>query len=240
MPMTEQQRKAIEQQVIQAGRTAYRELVPALQQEVTRIMSQEEDLTPEGRRKRVGQLLPEQRFSIQVGLSEDAQSVIERAREQVERDLGKLKAVEPEEVAARAAVLGPILNTAATEPEQLVNLYRKRHKDPVDRHIIEEAAAAKIDAGGEDVTQFHNQWSAALEEAAVGRSPEEAEAISHQEALDELQGYLNNVITLVNTDLALMDPEFSGDRDSLAVSRPMAEAEVNRYESEHAGEMATA
>ena len=53
--------------------------------------------------------------------------------------------------------------------------------------------------------------------------------------LEELSSYLDNVETLVGADLVLMDPDVAGEeRERVTISRAMAEAAVNRYESEHA------
>jgi len=69
----------------------------------------------------------------------------------------------------------------------------------------------------------------------VGRGPEEVQALSDRTALEELASYLDNAERLVGASLTLMDPSGSGgERESIKIARAMAEAEVNRYESENA------
>ncbi len=212
--------------------------VGALQGVVESIWAMEERLTPEARRKDVSMAPAEGRSGVE-GILETARGALAMGYADIERTLGKLTEVEPEELAARAVVLGPVLRWAPERPERLINLYRQRHLSRADRLLIEETATAVIDAlGGEDNYAFRDAWNGALKEVALQRGPEELEALSQREVLDGLASYLDSAQRLVGADLALMDPLVTGqERDRIAIARARAEAEVNRYETENASVM---
>lgn len=225
--LTDLQRRIIEF-VREAG-----ERVGALRGVVESIWAMEERLTPEARRKDVSMALAEGRSGIE-GILETARGALGMGYADIERTLGKLTEVEPEELAARAVVLGPALRLATERPERLINLYRERHRSRADRLLIEEAASGVIDAlGGEDNYEFRDAWNGVLKDVALARGPEELEATSHRSALDGLASYLDSAEKLVRADLALMDPDITDqDRQRIAMARPYDEATVNRYETQ--------
>ncbi len=104
------------------------------------------------------------------------------------------------------------------------------------RARIEEVASGMIDAlGDSDNYGFRDAWNALQQELALARTPEELEALGHRATLEDLGSYLKNARTLVQADLALIDPTLPrADRDRILTQRPFAEAEVNRYEAENA------
>lgn len=192
-------------------------------------------MTPEARRSDVALALGEGRTRIE-GVLEEARVALNGGYAEIDRTLGKLKEVDPAELMARGTILGPVLRWAPDRPERLINLYRERHDRRADRLLIEETATALIEAqGGEDGYAFRDAWNDALTEAALARSPEEQEALSHRSVLDGLASYLDSVERLAGADLlALANPDTTGqDRESIAIARAMAEAEVNRYEAEN-------
>ncbi len=103
----------------------------------------------------------------------------------------------PEELQRRATLLSPVLNQAVEWPELLINLYRERHLEPADRSLIEGTVTAVIDALGSDVGEFAQDWHSLQQELAFARDPQEAEALSHREALDETSSYLEHAQALV-------------------------------------------
>jgi hypothetical protein len=194
-------------------------------------------LTPEARRSDAAALVAERRERIGQMASE-ARRVLVGARAVLDVEIAALLAVTPEELAAAERTLRPILNAAAQNPEMLLNLYRARHLDGAQRLLIEETAAALIDAlGDSDNYAFGNSWNALQQELAAERGPEEVEANARVRELDALAEYVDAAEAVAVMDLALMDParEASTDqREQMLIGRQMSEAVVNAYENEHA------
>ncbi len=237
--MTAEQIRQIQQQVI--GLVAgMRSSVGQLQNRVDSIWGDTDRLTPAARQSEVAMVLAEGRTRI-LGLIEEPRGILNRAYAEVEGTLGNLTAVAPEELAEAERNLRTALGAASQRPELLLNLYRERHLRPADRRLIEGAALGMIDAlGSSDNYGFRDSWNSLQQELAAARGPEELEAASHRAVLDELAAYLGNVEELVGIDLTLMDPSLTGEsRDQVLITRSLAEAEVNRYETENASVMAT-
>jgi hypothetical protein len=72
---------------------------------------------------------------------------VEVTRTQAEKALADARFVEPTMLAARAAVLQPVLSAAAQDPSVLINAYVRRFGNLVDRILLQETAEAMIDAG---------------------------------------------------------------------------------------------
>lgn len=207
--------------------------VVALAGRVDRIWSDTARLTPEARQNDVAAEIAAGRSGVHASL-EAARGALGPVRSEVEEMLGRVRSVDPGELARRALILSPIMGAAPSDPSRLVNLYRQRHTLPADRRLIEEAASAEIDArGSSDAYEFRDEWLALERELQTSRGPEELEALSYSDEVDGLSGYLDSVDQVIGVDLVLLDPTFNGERGGLDVSRAMAEAEVNRYEAEH-------
>jgi hypothetical protein len=162
---------------------------------------------------------------------QSAREIVDGAYAGVTGTLDTLRAVDPEDLRVRAAILAPTLASAPGEPARLVNLYRQRHRIPADRRIIEEAALAEIDArGSSDSYVFRDEWAAVERELAMSRDPEELEALSSRDDLDEVYVYLDNVERVVRAGLLTMDPTWTGDRALLGVSLAHAIAAINVFE----------
>jgi hypothetical protein len=151
-----------------------------------------------------------------------------------------LKHVDSEELAASERDLRAALNAASQDPMLFLNLYRERHLRSADRLIIERSASGMIDAlGGSDGFAFRDAWNSLQQELALARPEEEQEALSQRARLEELEAYRQNLAILVGADLSLMDPSISREeRDQISISRAMAEAKVNEYETMHASVIA--
>ncbi|MDP9479889.1 MAG: hypothetical protein M3R38_30210, partial [Actinomycetota bacterium] len=118
---------------------------------------------------------------------QSAREIVDAAYAGVLVTLDAVRAVDPEDLRVRAAILAPTLVSASSEPARLVNLYRQRHRIPADRRIIEEAALAEIDArGSSDAYAFRDEWAGVEKELALSRDPEELEALSSRDDLDEV------------------------------------------------------
>jgi hypothetical protein len=228
----------IQRRVMRLGRDA-KEAVADLQSRKDSIMSNTQRLTPQARQQDVAMALGEGRARIMGMLEDDARGVVDRGYAEVERTLGRLQDVDPEELAASERNLRVALNAASQRPELLLNLYRQRHLQRPDRLIVEGTASGMIDAlGDSDNYAFRDAWNSLQQELSLARGPEELEALSQRAALDELSTYLDNLARVVGADLALMDPSISREgRDSTSVARAMAEAVVNEYETLHASVM---
>lgn len=209
--------------------------VAGLQARIDGIMGDTARLTPEAGESDAALALAERRARILAMLGEEAQRVLDVGRAEVEATLVGLTAVGAEELEARERILRPALGASFERPEVLVNLYRQRYRLPADRVLIEASASAVIDGlGDSDNHAFRDEWNGLLQELKASRGPEEFEALSHLDVLDDLESWRDNVSELVGTGLTLMDPSFEGDRDARAISRAMAESAVNEYETRHA------
>ncbi len=78
---------------------------------------------------------------------------------------------------------------------------------------------------------FRDEWAAVERELAMSRDPEELEALSSRDDLDEVYAYLDNVERVVRAGLLTMDPTWRGDRASLGVGTARAIAAINVFES---------
>lgn len=209
--------------------------VEAVRNKKDSIWSDTERLTEPARRKDISMVIIEGKVSID-GVMEDARDIVSRGNDEIDRTLGSLLHVEPEDLQRRATLLAPVLGAATHggNQERLLNLYKARHLQPADRLIIEEAASATIDALGSDVGDFAQDWHSLQQELAVARDPQEAEALSQRGALDETSSYLDAAQALVQVELAVMDPSYDEDRDAAMIAQSLAEAEVTSYETSNA------
>ncbi len=64
----------------------------------------------------------------------------------------------------------------------------------------------------------------------MSRDPEELEALSSRDDLDEVYAYLDNVERVVRAGLLTMDPTWTGDRAPLGVGIARAIAAINVFE----------
>jgi len=188
-------------------------------------------LSIEGRREGVEEVLVEGRPAVEAEISA-ARRDVEDALAAAESRLAEVTSVSPEALAARAAVISPVLSGAMERPEALLNAYRRRFGDLTDRRLLEESAQVVIDGlAGSDGGQFAQGWNALQGELSMQRPPEERQALDDRAELSELSSYLDSAERLVRLDLAALEP--GGLSDGQMVARPLPEAEVNRYESAH-------
>ncbi len=188
-------------------------------------------LSEQGREEEVERILGEGRPAVEAEIR-GARLAIDAGIFQAERRLSELTEVPPEALAARAAVLSPVLNVAFENPEALLNTYRRRFGNPTDRRLLEESAQVVIDGrAGSDGGQLAYDFNALQEELSVQRPPE-ACTLSDRSELLELASYLDSAERVVQADLdALRVEEVSS---TVLIARERAVAEVNRYESVHA------
>lgn len=133
---------------------------------------------------------------------ERAQQQAASAQESAEEAYQKARSVSEEDRAHAAAVLGPVLAAANTDPEALIRAYEKRApKSQAERFVLEDAISVVEDADIGGVT-FSERWAAvraATEETVV--TEEERAAAENLKAAAELEGYLASVRTVGETDL---------------------------------------
>ncbi|MDP9486382.1 MAG: hypothetical protein M3Q49_11485 [Actinomycetota bacterium] len=207
-----------------------REALGDLEARVNAIWADAGRFTVEARTEDVAREIQNGRGVVEAHL-ESAREVVDGAYAGVTEALDAVRAVDPEDLRVRAAILAPTLVSASSEPARLVNLYRQRHRVPADRRIIEEAALAEIDArGSSDSFVFRDEWAGVEKELALSRDPEELEALSGRDDLDEVYAYLDNVERVVRAGLLTMDPTWRGDRAHLGVNLARAIAAINVFE----------
>jgi len=210
---------------------AARSLVEALRLRVEGVMG-DVRLSDQGRHEEVERILGDGRDAVEAELYA-ARVAVDGSLFEAERRLSELTDVSPEALAARAAVLSPVLNVAFENPEALLNTYRRRFGNPTDRRLLEESARVVIDGrGGSDGGQLEYDFNALQEELSAQRPPEERQALSDRAELSELASYLDSAERVVRVDLDALRIE--GVSDGLLIARENAVAEVNRYESLHA------
>lgn len=208
----------------------------SLAAQVEAIMGNSERLTPEARRSDAAALVAERRATIREA-AEQARRILAGGSAVLDVELQRFVGFSEAERDEAERILRPVLDASATAPELLLNLYRKRHRDNAARFLIEQTAAAVIDAVGDlDGGEFRASWEALQEELAAERGPEELEANARRSELDALAEYVDAAEAVAMIDLALMDPASelgNEERGGLGIQRSMAEATVNRYENEH-------
>jgi len=189
-------------------------------------------LSEQGREEEVERILLEGRPAVEAEIHASRLD-INAGVSQAEQRLSELTEVSPEALAARAAVLSPVLGVAFENPEALLNTYRRRFGNPTDRRLLEESAQVVIDGrAGSDGGQLEYDFNALQEELSVQRPSEERQALSDRSELLELASYLDSAERVVQADLdALRVEEVSS---TVLIARENAVAEVNRYESMHA------
>ncbi len=196
-------------------------------------------LSDQGRRERVERILasPEGRPGVAQEIAA-ARRHIEVTFELAGQELEELTAVTPDQMAARAAVLSPVLSSAMERPEGLINAYRRRYENLVDRRLLEESASAVIDALGDNAGPFSEQWHNEQATLQLQRPPEERQALTDRAELEEQAAYLANVERVIQADLdalassAGIGADFGSEEASnTMIARELALAEVNRYES---------
>ncbi len=207
-----------------------REALSDLEARVNSIWADVGRFTIEARTEDVAREIAQGRGVVESHL-QSAREIVDAAYVGVAEALNAVRAVDPEDLRVRAAILAPTLASASSEPSRLVNLYRQRHRVPADRKIIEEAALAEIDARGtSDSGVFRDEWAALERELAMSRDPEELEALSSRDDLDEVYTYLDNVERVVRAGLLTMDPTWTGDRATLGIGIARAIAGINVFE----------
>ena len=210
---------------------AARAAVEALRLRVESVMG-DIRLSVQGREEEVERILGEGRKTVEAELYA-ARVAVDAGIFQAERHLSELTEVAPEVLAARAAVLSPVLNVAFENPEALLNTYRRRFGNPTDRRLLEESARVVIDGrAGSDGGQLEYDFNALQEELSAQRPPEERQALAERAELSELASYLESAERVVRIDLDALRIE--GISDALLIARERAVAAVNRYESLHA------
>jgi|SRR5215211_934669 len=210
---------------------AARSTIEALRTRIDRVLS-DGRLSAQGQEEDVKKILDEGRPAVEAELYA-ARVAIDAGVFQAERRLSELTEVAPEVLAARAAVLSPVLNVAMERREALLNAYRRRFGDPTDRRLLEESARVVIDGlASSDGGQFEYDFNALQEELSAQRPPEERQALSDRAELSELASYIESAERIVQIDLDALRIE--GVSDALLIARENAVAEVNRYESLHA------
>ncbi len=186
-------------------------------------------LSEEGKREEVERLVTEARRRIEEQL-EAAKRAQETALKAAESKLDEVREVSPEVLSARAALLGPVLSGAHENPDALLNTYRRRFSDPVDRRLLEESAQL-LDAFPERAGDFGYRWQQLQEELAGHRPPEERAALSDRWALQGLADYLAAAERLVGLDLT--EIERGRLEGTELVIRAQDIAAVNAFESAH-------
>ncbi len=210
---------------------ASRSALEALREWVASTMS-DARLSTQGRQEEVERIVGEGRGAFEEEIA-SARRDLEFGLNHAEQLLTRLTDVTPEVLAARSAVLSPVLHGAMDRPEALLNAYRRRFGDLTDRRLLEEGAVVVIDGlGGSDGGQFASQWSALQDELSMQRPPEERQALADRSELSELAAYLDNAERLVQIALGALGLDEVAP--SAMISRAMVEAEDNRYESRHA------
>ncbi len=207
-----------------------REALADLEARVNSIWADVGRFTIEARTEDVAREIAQGRGVVEAHL-QSAREIVDASYVGVTEALDAVRAVDPEDLRVRAAILAPALASASSEPARLVNLYRQRHRVPADRRIIEEAALAEIDArGSSDSGVFRAEWAAVERELAMSRDPEELEALSSRDDLDDVYAYLDHVEQLVRAGLLTMDPTWRGDRALLGVGVARAIGAMNSFE----------
>ncbi len=201
---------------LRSAQHASRDELGELEARVGAIWADAARFTVEARTEDVARAIEEGRGAIESMLL-SARGIVDASYAGVRETLDAVRAVDPEDLRVRAAILAPTLASAPGEPARLVNLYRQRHRIPADRKLIEEAALAEIDArGSSDAYAFRDEWAGVEKELALSRDPEELEALSSRDDLDEVYAYLDNVERVVRAGLLTMDPTWRGDRATWA------------------------
>ena len=205
--------------------------------QIEAIMSNTERLTLEARTSDATALVAERRATVQEAAGQ-ARSILSGGYAVLDADLARILAVDSGAMAEAERTLRPVLNASAENPAMLLNLYLQRHRDNAARMLIEQTAAAVIDALGDlDNFAFRDAWNELQRDTAATRGPEELEANARRQELDALAEYVDAAEAVAMIDLALMDPASelgNEERGRLGIQRSMAEATVNRYENEHA------
>src|SRR5215207_7838701 len=109
-----------------------------------RAFFEDDDYTPEGKAKYGGGWLREGRQGVEAAITPARTAAQEAHAAAVER-LEESRSVPADELAARSAILAPVIVAANENPNALVNAYEKRAGSSMaDRLILEETAQAMI------------------------------------------------------------------------------------------------
>jgi len=144
------------------------------------------------------------------------------AGERANKKLAELRHVPDAELAARAAVLQPVIAAAAENPEALIAAYTKRFGNKADRRLLEEVAQGMLDAGLGGIA-FAEQWQRAQPQPTA----EELELMNEAREHQEVTTYLDSVGSVINTDLRELVGEASGME---MIGRERARSNAKRFE----------
>jgi hypothetical protein len=160
---------------------------------------------------------------------ESAERKAKEAREWAENKLHEARIVSAEERAAAAAVLTPVIAAImASDPRGLIALYQRRApQSQADRHIIEDAIQAAIDAGLGNMG-FAEEWGRTRNALADQvETPEERAAIEDLEAVGGLEDYIAHAKRTVEGDLTTAQ---TGESDGHTVASETSRFVVASYE----------
>jgi len=190
--------------------------------------------SPEHRSELLEAALKEARGVVSKRIESERQDVAV-TRKQGEKALADARHVEPDVLAARAAVLAPALSAAAQDPNALTRLFERRFENLTDRRLIAEAAEAMVDAGVGG-PQFAEKWQ--RESARLELPEAEQEALEEIEAASEASGYLDAVEGLADLELRQAAGVPVGGMEHMHAAR--LAAIVHRYENSGTTQLPTA
>lgn len=180
------------------------------------------ELSEEGKKRKIEPLKQECQKKLQT-LAADLQT---------EKDLHikwlktKKTEIDPDDVKMRAAIIGTAL--AMMDNDSMLNLYRARYNDPVERKLIEDFAYLRMDSAKQDGQAI--KFAGELENIRVELDREQPGYEFEQQGNREIQ-YFDDAMKLVNYELQ----DFEGnDLDGAArVHKTNIEFEVNQFEAEY-------
>lgn len=205
-----------------------RSAVESLRQQVAQVQA-DTHLSDEGRTKRITEAVEQARAGVSVHV-ESARETVDLVQRKAQARLDELTHVSDEDMTARAAVLAPILQNAASKPDALIRAYERRFDDRAARRVLEDAASSVLDLlEGGPKTRFAEQWERAQSALQERKPAEEREAEQAVKDADELAGYVNAAERVFSFDLA----EIEGKRgEAFGVGRTLAAHQVQQFEAQ--------
>jgi len=176
---------------------------------------------------------------IEVGhksIAADVRDAITEAQKAAE----KVTAVSDEAMAARAAILSPIIQNAITNPDGLIVAYEKRYQNMADRRLLEEVITSTLDTlettKGEAgrAALLSQRYTEARTRLRGYRPAEEIEAEAKLKATEEIGGYIDRARNVALFDMAegVSGRRLSGDE---MIARATWKHEVGVFERTPAG-----
>ena len=186
-------------QTIELNITQGRRVLAEARQLLTRL-AENTAFTPEYKETAAAALREQTLAAVQQGL-ENARATVLAAERAAQQARERLTAVDETTMAARAQLLAPLLNAAGTRPAALIDAYRHRFEQPVDRRILEEAIGAALDSA-EPALRLHLQelFRQARQDTAARKSPEEQQADAAVAAAHDLLGYVEHWSTVLQAE----------------------------------------